>query len=814
MPSHDLRPGFALFVAFAVAASLHSAVIERRDDAWILDTGLVRKEVRLRSGQLVLSSFRNEVSGREYVAPTQASPEFRVVVDGTAVSGATGGWSLAGDRVAETEPGVWQLDLKVLRGPLEVEKHYVAYAGTPVIREWVTFANRGSAGFTLSQPCFLAANLMVGQEADVDLSYVTGGGNFNGSQLLKTEPMKADTNRLFDSRVGVQDLGWYSAYLPLLVERNRRNGDGIMAGWDYLGHWALHVGVDTAAKSRGDLSILVAGYTKSLPPGGAIETPKAFIGAFTGDIDALGNLILDWQYRYFWNQTNDAYFARTRWAVDWKGDWLGVGGTPSGDNWGHRLADDLRYVDLMREAGGEILWDDAGWYDKYGSWRGPDWKQTTDYLAKYGMKWALWYPTFLATPTSRVAQEHPEWMAPGSLTLEQSIPATVDWQFKLLSEGVRRWGAFQWRNDGTPGFSASDTDFLQGDRNFRTLVERFKQAHPDCGVDACAGGGRWISYDLARLAESGEYTDGGVGPYSAYYTSLIVPPDKLHNVIDAEHMYYNPGSDHVHLCMDPTWYKDPGDGPDVDTVRKDWDLYRYLRSRGVVGRWSHVFRPAVTGDDPIWYFQRMNQAGSEGLVIIKHAHRGPVYRLTAKRISGAAKNYVFGAPYEMNRISTTGDAELDAGVYQDPTDGKPGYYGWGGEVFGPVNFRYTSGGTEKSFVTDVVRNGAPHLANDRFFGLSFQIGGKPVEVSQLGLISRARDRWLEGADNSGKYRLSLVRADDGSEVASAEIDLSKGHPDRFGFKYAALAHPVLLEPAKGGPVVIRPGGCPLGLPTM
>ncbi len=70
------------------------------------------------------------------------------------------------------------------------------------------------------------------------------------------------------------------------------------------------------------------------------------------------------------------------------------------------------------------------------------------------------------------------------------------------------------------------------------LLERFKNDHPQSGIDACDGGGRWISYDIARLAESGEYTDGGVGPYSAYYTSLIVPPDKLHNVVDFDHTYY------------------------------------------------------------------------------------------------------------------------------------------------------------------------------------------------------------------------------------------------------------------------------------
>ena len=127
-------------------------------------------------------------------------------------------------------------------------------------------------------------------------------------------------------------------------------------------------------------------------------------------------------------------------------------------------------------------------------------------------------------------------------------------------------------------------------------VEQFKTAHPKSGVDACDGGGRWISYDLARLSESGEYTDGGVGPYSGYYTSLLVTPDKLHNVSDFDHTYYNPSSDRVHLALNPTWYRDPGDGENLDSIRKDWEIYHYLIAKGVAGRGSHVFRPRVTGD--------------------------------------------------------------------------------------------------------------------------------------------------------------------------------------------------------------------------
>ena len=137
------------------------------------------------------------------------------------------------------------------------------------------------------------------------------------------------------------------------------------------------------------MSLELAGFEKDLAPGAQIETPKGFMAPFSGGVDELGNQLLDWQYAYLWEFTNPEYFAKTRWAVDWPDPWVGEGGTPSADNWGRRLALDLRYVDLLRETGTDILWDDAGWYDKWGTWNGPDWRRTNDYLRKHGMKWVL-----------------------------------------------------------------------------------------------------------------------------------------------------------------------------------------------------------------------------------------------------------------------------------------------------------------------------------------------------------------------------------------------------------------------------------------
>ena len=519
---------------------------------------------------------------------------------------------------------------------------------------------------------------------------------------------------------------------------------------------------------------------------------------FSGGVDALGNQLLDWQYAYMWEFTNPDYFAKTRWAVDWPDPWWGDGGTPSADNWGRRLALDLRYIDLLRETGTDILWDDAGWYDKWGTWNAPEWKLATDYLRKQNMRWVLWYPTFLATPQSKVAQQHPDWMIPGQSVLEQSIPGTADWQDQLLNDGVKSWGDFQFRYDIAPAVSANDTDYLASDQNFRRLLEQFKTDHPQSGVDACYGGGRWISYDIARLAESGEYTDGGVGPYSAYYTSLIISPDKLHNVVDFDHTYYDKASDNVHLAMDPTWYRDPGDGPDLESIRKEWEIYHYLTAQGVVGQWSHVFRPRVEHDDPIWYFQRMNRDGTKGIILTKHAKHGPTYFAISRLLKQPPESTdeYRGNASRLNLVTTTSVGGVDTGIYEDPTDGASRFYGVPGQEFGPLNMKYQSGSGEESLVTKIEKLGAERKVENHFFGMALQLD-QPVTVTQLGQF--------DPGNNRGTYRLSLVRADDGKVLATADLDMSQTYPDAMGFKYARLSQPVPLD-AADKPVTIYPRG--------
>jgi hypothetical protein len=769
--------------------------VRREGDEWIVGTSKVERRIRFADGEFSLVSFRNKISGREYQDASNHPAEIRFFANGEDVSASNWRWKLRGDEIVRGTQGEFQLDIELESSAIQVTKHYVIYPGSSVIREWLTINNSSDIPVRINQVDFLHTRVLSPMGQSFEFNYLTGGGNYNGSQLLKTEPMSSAYQRTLDSNGGIQP-GNYSSFLPLVFLRNPRADEGVAVGWDYLGHWRF--AISTQDGSPPGMSLTLAGFEKNLVPGAQIETPKAFLATFSGGIDELGNQLLDWQYAYLWEFTNPEYFAKTRWAVDWPDPWVGDGGTPSADNWGRRLALDLRYIDLLRETGTDILWDDAGWYDKWGTWNGPEWQRTNDYLRKHDMRWVLWYPTFLATPESKVAQQHPDWMIPGQETLEQSIPATVDWQDRLLDNSVTTWGNYQWRYDIAPAASANDTDALAADQNFRKVLEHFKSKHPQSGIDACDGGGRWISYDIARLADSGEYTDGGVGPYSSYYTSLLVPPDKLHNVVDLDHTYYNPATDRTHLAIDPTWYRDPGDGPDVESIRKDWEIYHYLVAQGVAGRWSHVFRPKVDNDDAIWYFQRMNRDNTKGVILTKHAKHGSTYFLVSRpsNHSPVSSDRYRGDAGAMNVVTTTSAASIETGVYEDPVDGAFRYYGVPEEEFGPLNVKYRAGLGEESLVTKIVKVGAERRVTDRFFGMAVQLD-KPMTITELGQF--------DPGNNHGTYTLSLVRAEDSKVLATVDLDMSQTYPDAMGFKYVRLTTPVRLE-ASPKPVVIYPRG--------
>ena len=324
------------------------------------------------------------------------------------------------------------LDIKLTNGVLAVTRHFVVYPGTAVVREWTTYENAGRQDVTVSEASFLDAVLMSETcKTGMTFGHITGGKAYDGAQRLVTEKVDGSYANTFACTAS-------SDHLPFMMLYDAATRHGYFFGWDYLGPWAAPLG------AAGGTPFHCASGPRRLradaAAGESFDTPRVFTGCFAGDLDDMGNQVLDWQYQYLWEHKHAAYFAQPRYAVDWPAPWVNTGGGE--ENWGCRLMLDLYYIDLARYAGAGVLWDDAGWYDAWGSWNGPDFGETVRYLDKYGMKLKVWFPTFLRTAGSQVDHDLAGAMTMLDSSIDQSSPAATQWQLDLLARKSPRVGRF------------------------------------------------------------------------------------------------------------------------------------------------------------------------------------------------------------------------------------------------------------------------------------------------------------------------------------------------------------------------------------
>ncbi|HIJ72997.1 MAG TPA: hypothetical protein HPP83_02740 [Candidatus Hydrogenedentes bacterium] len=414
------------------------------------------------------------------------------------------------------------------------------------------------------------------------------------------------------------------SYAPWYAIENRQEQSGLFIGWDYFGHWTS--ALDTAPGDTLTVSLRVAGHCQTLAPGESFRTPKAFVGLFRGDLDEAGNACLDWQYRYMWDYTREGWFPAIRMlGYWWKGTgWMqqqftGYQDIPSATRKVFRVAD------LMRYCGADVYHRDWGWRDREGDWNGPDWRATGEYLRLQNMGQLIYMHINHAEPGSRPAREHPEWLL--GVVMDMSIPDAVEHLGVQLDALRAQWGPFELRTDNaiTCPRDGDDTPLLGQDRGFRALIKGFLDRHPDCAFQACNGGGMYLGYEYTSYSSCIQFTDGGAGLLSNFYAALLLPPDKTCHMPDSwDPDKYDKATWRglLTLCFDMTG--DTWDPDKLEGVRQLIDIYHYLHSQGVVGRWVKVYRPYVVGDDPTMYFQRLSRDRKRGIIITKHLVESPV----------------------------------------------------------------------------------------------------------------------------------------------------------------------------------------------
>jgi hypothetical protein len=418
-----------------------------------------------------------------------------------------------------------------------------------------------------------------------------------------------------------------STYAPWYALLAGDSHEGLVIGWDYFGHWASSFQLN--ARGAVTVQLKVAGHKQTLAPGESVSTPKAFVGLFRNDLDEAGNEVLDWQYRYLWDYTRQWWFPAIRVLGYWmKGtgwEQPGVGWTGGSPDWPSTFRKVFRVADLMRRIGGDVYHRDWGWWDRAGDWNGPDFRATGDYLHKSGMGQLIYAFLYTVDLQSKVAKEHPDWLIGD--TLDMSRPEVVAHMKRQLDNFHDRWGDFEWRNDSTPTCprNGDDTPLLGQDAGLRQVIRDFLDKYPGSAFQAVNGGGNDAGYEYARYASSVSFSDGAVGIIRNYYASLLLPPDKSSDIPDIWNPNdYNKATWRGLLCINFDMTGDTWDPAKLEGLRELIDIYHYLHAQGVVGRWVRVYRPAVAGDDPTMYFQRLSGDRKRGIIIPKRPAPGPI----------------------------------------------------------------------------------------------------------------------------------------------------------------------------------------------
>ena len=600
---------------------------------WTFGTKVVEAAISLEDGRLVLKSFKNKTSGRE-MAPAKSLELVSSEVLG--IEG-QGPWTLERSRTTKLKQGELQLDVTLDRGSISVTQTYVVYPGSSVIRHWRACKNTGATPLVLVEPQFFNFAARLGEGLDsLDFHWMVGAHNEPGCWTLRTEKLTAEKVRRFDSRDPFPPRGGPSpndakrpseSYAPWYAMYDRQTKDGLILGWDYLGHWATQFSATDDGTAA--TAFRLPGHRLTLAPGQTVTMPKAFVGLYREDIDNAGNELLDWQYQYLWDYTREGWFPAINVLANWS---KGTFYTDPGSTWfggqfdiQSQFTKIFRAADLIRYVGGDLYHRDWGWWDRAGDWNGPDFGASGRYLRKSGVGQIIYAYLVYVDRHCTIAEQHRDWLIDYNLDLSKpEVVEHLKWQLDNFHD---RWGDFAWRHDATPTIARGndDTYLLSQDQGFREIITSFLDKYPHSSFQACDGGGYCSGYDYVRYANILQFSDGSIGPLRNYYASLLFPPDKCEDNGDQWKIEnYDKARWRALLSMVPVTTGDTWDRSKLEAVRELFDIWHYMAAQGVVGRWVKIYRPQVEGDDPTMYIERLSRDRLRGVVIPARAASGRV----------------------------------------------------------------------------------------------------------------------------------------------------------------------------------------------
>ena len=680
------------------------AYCKREGNSFLMGTEKVEKRLELTpQGQWLVKSLKNKRTGKEYVQNGGTQPdEFFVTVDGVYYSGSNGPWQLRGQEEKTGKQGEKEVIFTLCGGPLEVTRHYVLYPGTSIIQEWTEYKNISGQEIALNRPSLYVARYLWEDREHASFSYMTGGANFSGSQILKTVPLEEGFCKDFDSQSGPEIIevdghcgnSWHprlngcGVWNEFFALADSSAKEGFFLTFDYQGWWK-------AGMTNRDRDTALVGWCELLDypvqPGETVKIAPMAAGLYEGDLDDLGNTIGEYIYTYKWDYTRDKYFNRTNLSI-WQA-------APLND----RV---FQMVKAARYIGYERLWVDDFWFDAKGNWNavfGDDWAEFNRYLKEHGMLFRLWMPPWHADRLSQVWVDHPDWMLDFhgnwyNWTIDMSKEEAYQWILNMLAEKQKEFGSYDLRVDGDPCMQWQSETFDQDDKggnwnatlkqseNFYRLYREFKENNPDAGLDGCSSGGHTLGIESARYTDQQQITDGWCFHMGGYWTTMLLPIDKHQGMNIAgtsrrggwQAQEYDPAQLNLFSApCDGMQYPERGFTLQaLETKRTNMELFYWLREQGVYGRYIKVYRPELEHGDKTFVLQRMTWDQEKGLVMISADPLNPMHgrseRIYIKGLDPEKKYYIDSQLGGMEPAEKTGREWMEEGVFLHRVE--PGEY--------------------------------------------------------------------------------------------------------------------------------------------
>lgn len=451
--------------------------------------------------------------------------------------------------------------------PFYVDVRYKTWSDCDVIETWTEIHHDEDGPVLLRR--YASGHLLI-EGSDVWISHLSG--HWAGEAQLVEEPLTAGTKEIKNSD-GVRNSQTSHAEVMISLDGRPRENTGrvIGAALCYSGNYALRFdsrdeytylhryddGTFSALAANDSGHSFIAGINEensqyTLKSGEIFVTPTL---AITYSKEGLGGVSRNF---HTWARTHKiANSNRLRKVLlnSWEGVYFDVNETKM-----------FAMMDTFAELGGELFVMDDGWFGN-GEYRRVDdkatlgdWETDTlklpngiDGLIKHahrcGLKFGIWIEPEMTNTSSRLYQEHPEWvikpMKRGVVTgrgrtqvvLDMSNPAVQDFVFGVVDSLMTSYSGIDYiKWDANMPIRCQGSQYLAPDeqshlyieyhRGLMGVLQRIRAKYPDLTMQACASGGGRANYGLLPYFDEfwvSDNTDALQRIYMQWGTSYFFP---------------------------------------------------------------------------------------------------------------------------------------------------------------------------------------------------------------------------------------------------------------------------------------------------